>query len=335
MQSPYQNLIHLESSPVLSEVEVMDTTLRDGAQTPGIAFTLQQKLYIAKTLDEVGIPMIEAGFPAVSDMEAESFRAIIDLGLNAKITGLSRMKKHDVDVIKNCGGRYIGLFLPGSDTHLEKKLHMSVTDALAKIREIVSYAVSIGLMVRFSVEDASRSPFPRLIMMYKAALDSGAYMVSFADTVGVMTPSSMKIVFRRLKEELQGACLSVHCHNDYGLGLANCLAAAEEGAYQLQVCLNGLGERTGNVPLEELVVLLYMQYRLDLGINFPKLNELCQKVYSFTDIAPPFNKPIVGQNCFTHESGIHVDGIRKEKSTYQPYPPELIGRKNRIVLGKH
>lgn len=334
MYDDYRNLINRNKEYDFSKLQIYDVTLRDGEQTPRVAFSVLEKIEIAKQLNKLGIKYIEAGFPASSDDDKEAVKKIIDLNLDFDVYALARLDERDVDIAYECGVKHLVLFSPTSEYLLKYNLKTDINSRIEKLKRIVDYAKRKDMYVRFGCEDASRTEYERLVKVYTACYECGADMVAFADTLGMMTPSSMKDVVGSLKRDIK-IPLAVHCHNDFGLGLGNVLAAIEAGVEQVHVSINGLGERTGNVSLEELIMCLLIQYNCDMGIDISKIYEVSQRLYELSGCEVPFNKPIVGKNTFTHESGLHVSGILANPMTYQPFPAELIGRENTIVLGKH
>jgi methanogen homocitrate synthase len=315
------------------DVEICDVTLRDGEQTPGVVFRPDEKMDIALRLDEIGIDVIEAGFPVVSAVERSAVRDVCNLGLNAKISALSRSVKRDVDVALDCGVDMISVFIATSELHLKYKLHMSCPDAIKCALDTVEYAKDHGLIVRFSAEDATRTDLETLKKLYRKAEEYHADYVSVADTVGIMNPRSMYFVISEIRKVVN-IPICMHCHNDMGLALANTLAGAEAGAYQLHTTVNGIGERSGNTPLEELLVSLKMQYNVD-HYDLSKLKNLSKLVESYSGVSVSKNKAVVGANAFTHESGIHVAAVLEEPRTYEPYSPEMVGAARQIIIGKH
>lgn len=315
-------------------IEVLDTTLREGEQVPGVVFTPEEKLEIAHALDEVGVHWISIGFPLVSAEEMAVCRLLTRAGLKARTAALCRMRPEDVDVTVGSGAELVALFLGGSDTHLRDKLHLTEDEALARIDATVSHGKSRGVMVSFGVEDFSRTPLPRLVRMCQAAVDAGADQLTLPDTMGALTPTSAGRIVAILKALLP-CPLVAHFHNDLGLALANTLAALEAGAEGAHVTVNGVGERSGNTCLAELAVVLKLKYELDLGFQLDRLDALSRLVHRASRTRPSEHKPVTGRFCFTHESGIHVAGLLENPETYQPYPPSLVGRQHEIVFGKH
>ncbi|MCQ6254577.1 homocitrate synthase family protein [Methanocaldococcus sp.] len=320
----------------LKDIYIYDTTLRDGEQTPGVCFTKEQKLNIARKLDELGINQIEAGFPIVSEREAEIVKAIANEGLNADILALCRTLKKDIDKAIDCDVDGIITFIATSPLHLKYKFNGKSLDDILKMGvEAVEYAKDHGLFVAFSAEDATRTPIEDLIKVHRAAEESGADRVHIADTTGCATPQSMEFICKKLKENLKKAHIGVHCHNDFGFAVINSIYGLIGGAKAVSTTVNGIGERAGNAALEELVMALTVLYDVDLRLNLEVLPELCKMVEEYSGIKLPKNKPIVGELVFSHESGIHVDAVIENPLTYEPFLPEKIGIKRNIVLGKH
>ncbi len=317
-------------------VRIFDTTLRDGEQTPGVALTPEEKLTIARKLDEVGVDTIEAGFAAASEGERKAIRRIAREGLDAEVCSMARMVEGDVDAAVEADADAVHIVVPTSRVHVRKKLGMTREEVLERAAETVEYARDHGLTVEISTEDGTRTELEYLRRVFRACLEAGAERVGYNDTVGVMAPEGMFYAVRRLREPLDdGVILSVHCHDDFGMATANTVAAVRAGAEQVHVTVNGIGERAGNAALEEVVIVLEELYGVDTGIETERLTELSKLVERLTGVQVPPNKAVVGENAFTHESGIHVDGLMKDETTYEPIPPEKVGRKRRFVLGKH
>lgn len=315
-------------------VRIFDTTLRDGEQTPGVAITAEEKIRIAKRLDDLGVNVIEAGFPASSLGEREAAREILKMDLNAQICGLARVLKEDIDAAIDSGVDYIHTFVGTSPLHREYKLKMSKEEILSRSVDIVEYIKDHGITAEFSAEDATRTEFDYLKEIYGAVEDAGVDYINVPDTVGVMVPSSMKWLISSLNEHLN-VPISVHCHDDFGLGVANSLASVEAGARQVHATINGLGERAGNASLEEVVMALIIEYGIKMDIKTQNLVNLSEFVSRITGVKMPPNKAIVGENAFAHEAGIHVHGVLAKAETYEPITPEIVGHTRRIVLGKH
>lgn len=316
------------------KVRIFDTTLRDGEQTPGVAITPDEKIRIAKRLDRLGVDVIEVGFPAASPGEQKASREIKSLGLNAQVCGLARVLQEDLDAALDSDVDYIHTFIGTSPLHREYKLKMSQEEILAKSVEAVEYIKEHGVIAEFSAEDATRTEFEFLKRIYSAVEDAGADIINVPDTVGVMVPSSMQILINDLKDVVN-IPISVHCHDDFGMAVANSLVAVEAGAEQVHATINGLGERAGNTSLEEVVMALMVNYGVKTNINTELLVSTSELVSRITGVKMPPNKAIVGENAFAHEAGIHVHGVLQKAETYEPLKPEMVGHTRRIVMGKH
>ena len=318
-------------------VRLFDTTLRDGEQTPGVSLAPQQKLAIAKRLDELGVDVIEAGFPVISEGEAEAVRLISSEGLACEICGLARANKKDVDAVADAGLSYVHAFIATSDIHLQHKLRLTRSEALEKAVGAVEYAKSRGLAVEFSAEDATRTDRAFLGEVFSQVARAGADRIDIPDTVGYSTPKYMAEITAGAIES-SGLPVSVHCHNDFGLAVANSLAGIQAGARCAHVTINGIGERAGNASLEELsMALKCLQHDVsyETGIKSRLIYDTSRFVSSMVGISVQPNKAIVGDNAFGHESGIHTHGILSNPLTYEPIGPELVGRKRWLKVGKH
>lgn len=315
------------------DIEICDVTLRDGEQTPGVAFTTQEKIAIAQKLDSIGVDVIEAGFPVVSHAEEATVREIAHLGLDAKICCLARSVAKDVDTALRCDVDFVSIFIATSDLHLKYKYHKTFEEATSCALDVLDYAKDHGLKVRFAVEDATRTDIRVLKSIFKSAEEHGADYVSIADTVGILNPSTAFYLVSEIKKTVKTR-LCIHCHNDLGLAVANTLSGAEAGAFQLHTTVNGIGERCGNAALEELLVSLRVQYGIE-KYDVSKLMELSKLVEQYTEIPIPKTKAIVGANAFAHESGIHVAAVLEEPMTYELFAPEMVGAKREIIIGKH
>ncbi|HYB59018.1 MAG TPA: homocitrate synthase family protein [Candidatus Acidoferrales bacterium] len=314
-------------------VEICDVTLRDGEQAPGVVFGADEKSEIATKLDAIGVEMIEAGFPAVSAKEKATVKTIANLGLDAKICCLSRAIFHDVDEALDCDVDVVGLFMATSDLHLKYKYHRSFDEMLECALSTLEYAKEHDLIVRFAAEDATRTDPKVLKHFFMEGEKHRADYLSIADTVGALRPASCYDLVTSIKKVVS-VPLCIHCHNDLGMAVANTITAAEAGAYQLHTTVNGIGERVGNTPLEELLVALRLQFGID-KYDLAKLTDLSKIVERDSRLRLPKNKPIVGLNAFSHESGIHVAAVLEEPETYELFSPQLVGNKRRIVIGKH
>jgi len=324
--------LSLSKTPSL-DIEICDVTLRDGEQMPGVVFRADEKLDIALRLDEIGVEVIEAGFPVVSKAESQAVKEVCNLGLRAKISALSRSVRRDVDAALDCGVDMISVFIATSDLHLRHKLRMSCPEAIKCALDTVEYAKDHGLIVRFSAEDATRTDFEILKKLYRKAEEYHADYVSVADTVGIMNPRTTYYMISEIKKVVN-IPICMHCHDDLGLALANTLAGAEAGARQLHTTVNGIGERSGNTALEELLVALRLHHDID-SYDLTKIKDLSQLVQSYSGIPVAKNKAVVGTNAFAHESGIHVAAVLEEPRTYELYSPEMVGAARHIIIGKH
>ena len=318
-------------------VRIFDTTLRDGEQTPGVSLSPDQKLQIAKKLDVLGVDAIEAGFPVISDGELKAVKMITQEGLSADICGLARTNKKDIDAAIDAGLNYIHTFIATSDIHLEHKLKFSRDEALAKAVEAVEYAKSHGLQVEFSAEDATRTDREFLKKIFGEVAQAGADRIDIPDTVGYSTPQYMAEITKDAVDVTK-LPVSVHCHNDFGLAVANAISGIQAGAQCAHVTINGIGERAGNASLEELVMALQcLQFdeKRETGIKTELLYETSRFVSKLVGIQVQPNKAIIGENAFGHESGIHTHGVLSNPLTYEPISPELVGRKRWLQVGKH
>jgi 2-isopropylmalate synthase len=315
-------------------VRIFDTTLRDGEQTPGAALNPEKKLIIARQLDRLGVDAIEAGTPVTSKGEFEAMKAIVSEGLKAEIYGLARVSRVDVDAVADTGARYAHLFISTSDLHLEHMLHMTREQAVQRSLEAIDYARSRGLQVEFSAQDATRTQPDYLKQVFESVEEAGVIRINVPDTVGIMTPPKMADLVKDLHSVLK-VPLSVHCHDDFGMAVANTLAGIEAGAEQTHVTVNGLGERAGNASLEEAVIGLSLLYGRKTRVNTGLILQTSQLVSKLTGIPVQPNKAVVGDNAFTHVSGIHTHGLVEEPLTYEPIPPEMVGARRRLTAGKH
>lgn len=315
------------------QVRIFDTTLRDGEGTPGVSFTSDQKLLIARQLDKLGVDVIEAGSPVSSEGEREAAEKLIEADLNAQICSLARCTEKDIKTAAGCGVDYIHIYLATSDIHLKHKLGLTREEALEKAVDSVEMAKDLGVIVEFSAEDATRTELDYLKEIYKAVEGVGADRINVPDTVGVATPEAMRKLTRELKEVID-VPISVHCHDDFGLAVSNTLAAIGAGAEQAHVTINGLGERAGNASLEEVVMGLQALYGIKPEIQTEFLVETSDLIERLSGITMPPNKAIVGDNAFTHETGVHAHGVVKFPGTYEPISPETVGHHRRLELGK-
>ncbi len=309
-----------------------DTTLRDGEQTPGVSLTPQQKFEIATALSDIGVDVVEVGSAAASVGERDAMKMISDAGLSAEICTFVRALQLDIDAAADFGADSVHLVIPVSDLHIEKKMRKTREQVSQMAWDAVEYAKGRGLIVELSGEDASRADQVFLHHVFSEGVKRGADRLCFCDTVGLLTPEKIADIIPSLSRI---APLSIHCHDDLGFALANTVSALKAGAGCAHVTVNGLGERAGNTPLEELVMALEVLYGYQTRIKKEEIYHLSTMVSRLTGVPLPVNKAIVGEMAFTHESGIHAHGVMKEPSTYESIKPEQIGRTRRIVLGKH
>lgn len=314
-------------------VEICDVTLRDGEQTPGVSFTLEEKQDIAQRLDDTGVEVIEAGFPIVSVHEKEIIRSIARMGLDAKICGLSRACREDIDAALDAEVDMIGLFVATSDLHIRHKYKKPREEVVANALSQCDYAIDHGLIVRFGAEDASRTDLDVLVDVYRQAADHKASYVTYADTTGRMTPLEVATIMKELVSRVS-IPIAMHSHNDLGCATANTIIAAELGAYQLHTTVNGIGERAGNARLEEVLATLALKGGIT-RYDLTRIPVLSAQVQKYTGIIMPATKPIVGANAFAHESGIHIAAILENPETYEYVPPGLLGLERQFILGKH
>ncbi|MBM7865704.1 2-isopropylmalate synthase [Heliobacterium gestii] len=327
-------------------VVIFDTTLRDGEQSPGVSLNLHEKLEIAQQLARLGVDVIEAGFPIASPGDFEAVKTVAEQVRGPVICGLARANRKDIEraaeALRAAEEARIHTFIATSPIHMKHKLRMEPDKVLETAVEAVKFAKSFTSNVEFSAEDAFRSDVEFLCRIFTAAIEAGATTINIPDTVGYATPQEYGAFIKAIingTPNMDKAVVSVHCHNDLGLAVANTLSALENGALQVEGAINGIGERAGNASLEEVIMALYTRksvYGLDMSINKSELYRTSRLVSNLTGMLVQPNKAIVGKNAFAHESGIHQDGVLKERTTYEIMNPEMIGIfTNNIVLGKH
>ncbi len=316
------------------KIDILDTTLRDGEQTPGVSFTPDEKLTIAKMLDDLGVDVIEAGSAITSDGEREGIKLVADEGLGAEISTYCRILKGDIDAALSCNVDSIFLVAPTSDLHIKYKLRTTRDKLIEKTLESVQYCKDHDLIVDLCAEDGSRTDAKFLLQLIEQAAEYKINRFTVADTVGIMLPEKINEMFTYLTGGSK-IPLGIHCHDDLGLATANSIAAVKAGASIVDVAVNGLGERAGNASLEEIVMVLKLGYGYKTNIDPKKIAKMSKLVEKLCTIPVAPNKAIVGENAFTHKAGIHVDGILKKPETYEAIKPESVGYRRRFVLGKH
>ncbi len=337
LPSPYNFANY--TAPSLDEYIVHDSTLREGEQTPGVIFSIEDKLKIARKLDEVGIQQIEAGFPAASEKQRKCIESLVDLNLDAQLSAFARAKKEDIDLVADTGADGIVLSLSISPYHRKYKFRgMSQEEYLEKLTEHISYAESYGLFIIYSAEDTTReSDLNFLKKAYKTAEEAGADRARVVDTLGCASPNGMAFLVKEIGNVLD-IPIEVHCHNDLGLALANSLASVEAGASTVSTTVNGLGERAGITVTEEIIPALHIIFGTS-PFEMSQLTALSKFVEEVSGIRMPPQKPLTGENVTAHSSGIHQHGVLINPSTYEFYPPRLVGQRRRVYIdelgGRH
>lgn len=328
--------LYITKSICDERVTIFDTTLRDGEQTPGVSFTFEQKKEIALQLDKLGVDIIEAGFPMSSEGEKQNVKEITRMGLDLNVCGLSRSVFSDLDICLECEVDMVHTFIPTSDVQRIHTIKKSKEEVLDMTVKAVEYIKDHGVKCMFSPMDATRTDFDYLIQISKAAQEAGCDIINIPDTVGIFVPSAMKTLIADIKKDIT-IPIDVHCHNDFGFAVANSLAAIEGGGRQAQVTINGLGKRAGNADLAQVVMSLHSIYRAKTNVKTEYLLETACLVERYSNIKIPPTMPIVGNNAFAHESGIHTHGVLTKPDTFEPgiMTPEMVGHKRRIVAGKH
>lgn len=331
---------------LVQTIKIFDTTLRDGEQSAGVNLNFSEKLEIAKQLERLNVDIMEAGFPAASKGDFNSVQKIAQTIKNCSVTGLARAVISDIDAaweaLKDGAEPRLHTFLATSPIHREYKLKMSKEEVIHTAVETVKYAAKKFPIIQWSAEDASRTELPFLAEIIEKVIQAGAKVINIPDTVGYGTPQEYGAIFKYLKENVPSinkVSLSTHCHDDLGMAIANSLAAVENGATQVEGTMNGIGERAGNAALEEFAVALQIRkdyYQASTRLKLHEISRTSSLVSKLTGMIVPANKAVVGKNAYAHESGIHQDGVLKEKTTYEIISPDLVGvQSNSLVLGKH
>ncbi len=314
-------------------IQLLDSTLREGEQAAGVRFTLEQKLILARRLDAFGVDFIEAGHPVVSAGIREAVEEVQALGLRAHVLAHARAARADVDAAAACGVPWVGIFCGVNDYTLSCKLRITKAEALERIVDAVAYAKSLGLRVRYSCEDASRTALPELLEAYRVAVASGADRISVVDTVGVLTPTGTVALVARVR----AACpvpVHLHCHNDLGMAVANAVSGLEAGATVVDVTINGLGERSGIPPLAEVCAALKTLYGAPNPWRMEQLAALSRLVARYTGIPVGRHRPIVGRCAFTHKAGLHSAAVLRDPASYEPLDPSSVGATRQILINE-
>jgi len=323
-----------------SSIRLLDTTLRDGEQAVGVIFSPWEKRQIASLLAAIGIPAVEAGFPALGPEEKACIMAVVEADLktssgnNLDVYAFARARKEDIRDSADCGVSSVVISVSTSTSHIERKFHKQKEWVFDHIREAAEEAKKLGMKYTISAEDASRTELPMLIEYFILAAELGAERVRYCDSLGVEDPYTTYKRIKYINQEIS-LPLDMHMHNDFGMATANALAGVRAGAGGVIGSIGGLGERTGNSPIEEVTMALKHLYDVDLGVDTPRFREVAEYVAQASQRAIPIWKAIVGTNVFAHESGIHADGILKHPDSYEAFSPDEVGLERQIVIGKH
>ncbi len=318
----------------MNHVHINDTTLRDGEQAAGIVFSAAEKIAIASLMDAIGIPELEVGIPAMGGSEAEAITTIVQKGLKTALLGWNRAVRSDIEASIACGLQRVHISIPVSDIQIKAKFQGKTNLVWERLRDSLNFALDKGLFVSEGAEDASRADESFLLEVAQFAQNLGASRFRFCDTVGILDPLTTAQKVGKLVKSLN-IPIEMHTHNDFGLATANALAGLQAGATSVNTTVNGLGERAGNAALEEMIMALKRLYQVELGVETARLRQLSQLVIQASGIALPPWKAIVGDNIFAHESGIHAHGVLQNPQTYEPFSPDEVGWKRRLVVGKH
>ncbi|MFY9799138.1 MAG: 2-isopropylmalate synthase [Candidatus Nitrosopolaris sp.] len=331
----YYAHVYNDSGSANKKIRILDSTLREGEQHPGISFTVKQRIQIAWMLDSFGVDQIEIS-PVVSSDHAEATKTIIRQGLRADIVAHVRAIKSDVDVAISCGATWVATYIGISDIHLSAKLKITREEAKIRALEVVDYIKSHGLKARFTMEDASRTDPNFLIDMCREVNRLGIERISIPDTVGILRPAGMHNLVKMVREniDLSKSSLDVHCHNDIGLALANALAGCDAGADQIHTTIEGLGERTGIPTLAETAVALTLIYKSNNDLRLHMLKDLSKTISQYTGLIVPASKPVVGDSAYKHKAGTHLAAILRNPSAYEILEPKIVGNRRKIVFGE-
>lgn len=318
------------ADPRKTQVQIIDSTLREGRQHGGVDFSLETSVNLAQALDAFGVDMLEVGHPVISAEHMNVCRTLSGLGLNATTVAHARAREEDVRAAAECGADWVGIFVAVNEDAEKFKLNRDFEDILELVSEAVTLAKSLGLGVRLTCEDASRTPMKRLMQTYRTALNAGADRLSYADTVGILTPHRAAAAIRALTRSF-GACMHIHCHNDLGMAVANTLAGFEGGAVGLDASLGGIGERCGIAPLEQLSTALCYLYRFPDRWRLERLNDLSRLLDSLLPDDAVDTRPVIGKYAFAHKAGLHINAAVQCPGTYEPFAPNLVGAKRRVL----
>ncbi len=316
-------------------IEFWDQTLRDGEQSPGVFFTPGEKLRLAFEMEKIGIRRAEVGFPIVSRDELRAVKKIVEQGLRMKIVCPARCAKEDIDAVAEAGAREVAVFISTSPELMKYSLRMTAGEVEERLVWAVEYARERGLFVHAVSEDSTRSREGFVLRVLRRAVEAGAKGVVITDTLGIATPERMFKLSRMIRRGVRAESYSVHAHDDLGLATANTLAAVEAGFEAPQTTVTGIGERSGNASFEEVVMALEVLYGRGTGIRTERIFRLAELVEEFSGVPIPVHKPVIGTNSFAHEAGVHVAAVLRNPVTYEPFPPERVGRERRFSLGKH
>ncbi len=318
----------------MNQIQINDTTLRDGEQAAGVAFTLAEKVIFATLMDAIGVQELEVGIPAMGGIEAEAITEIANLGLRTLLTGWNRAVRSDIDASLSCGLQRVHISVPVSEIQIAVKFQGNCQLVLNRLRDTINYACDRGLYISVGGEDSSRADASFLLDVALAAQDWGASRFRFCDTVGILDPLT---TYKKVQQLVNKLIIPVemHTHNDFGMATANALAGIRAGATSVNTTVNGLGERAGNAALEEVVMALHRIYGINIGIDTSRFKEISEFVVQASGCDVPPWKAIVGENAFAHESGIHGHGVLQNPATYEPFNPKEVGRERRLVIGKH
>lgn len=332
------NKLALEEKDLPDKVHIWDETLRDGEQSPTVYLTLDEKIHLAKMMDEIGVEVIAVGYPAVSEQEKHIVKTIVNEDCkNSSIVGIARPKEEDIDACIDADLKEIVVFMPISGIFMET-LKLTKEDELEQIRTAIHYAKDNGFKVNWVSEDGTRAEFDHIKNVFTTAINAGAERVILGDTVGVLTPKSSEYLVGRIRDEViapleKNIPMGIHTHNDFGLAVANTVTGVFEGCTYPHTCINGYGERAGNAALEEVVTILE-RIGIDTNINLTKLPELSRVCEKYFCLPLSQYKPIVGEYAFSHESGLHIAAILAHPLTYEPINPKMVGRRRKFYLGK-